>query len=89
MVLVDTSFWIELFAGRMRRRPDDFLSMATCGPVIQEVLQGLRPGRQAQLIRWQMLGPPRIGDPIRVGQFLDAADLYAASRRRGITGSTA
>ena len=85
MILVDTSVWIEMFAGRVQARPDDFLSMATCGPVIQEVLQGLRPGRQEQLIRWQLLGLPRLGDPLTADLFLEAADLYAASRRRGIT----
>ena len=59
--------------------------MATCGPVIQEVLEGLRPGRQAQQIRWQLLGLPRLGDPVAVNLFVEAADLYVASRRRGIT----
>ena len=85
MILVDTSVWIEMFAGRVQARPDDFLVMATCGPVIQEVLQGLRPGRQAQQIRWQLQGLPRLGDPVAVNLFVEAADLYAASRRRGIT----
>lgn len=85
MVLVDTSIWIELFAGRVQARPDDFLNMATCGPVIQEVLQGLRPGPQEQQIRWRLLGLPRLGDPLAVDLFLEAADLYLVSRRRGIT----
>ncbi len=85
MVLVDTSVWIELFAGRVQARPDDFLNMATCGPVIQEVLQGLRPGRQERQIRWQLLALPRLGDPLAVNLFLEAADLYVASKRRGIT----
>ena len=38
MVLVDTSVWIGLFAGRVKASREDFLTMATCGPVIQEVL---------------------------------------------------
>ena len=84
MVLVDTSVWIELFAGRATASREDFLTMATCGPVIQEVLQGLRPGRQAQQIRWQLLGLPRLGDPVAVDLFLEAADLYASARRRGL-----
>ena len=85
MVLVDTSAWIELFAGRVRARPDDFLRMATCGPVTQEVLQGLRPGRQEQQIRWQMLGLSRLGNPLAMNPFLEAADLYVAAKRRGMT----
>ena len=83
MVLVDSSIWIELFAGRANASSEDFLTMTTCGPVIQEVLQGLRPGRQAQEIRWQLLGLPRLGDPLAVDLFLDAAELYASARRRG------
>ena len=74
-----------MFAGRVQARADDFLSFMTCGPVIQEVLQGLRPGRQAQQIRWQLLALHRLGDPVTVELFLEAADLYAAARRRGIT----
>ena len=85
MVLVDTSVWIELFAGRVEASREDFLTMATCGPVIQEVLQGLRPGRQAQQIQWQILGLPCLGDPLAVDLFVDAADLYAVLRRRGLT----
>lgn len=85
MILVDTSVWIEMFAGRVQARPEDFLDMATCGPVIQEILQGLRSGRQAQQIRFHLLALPRIGDPVTVDRYLEAAELYAASRRRGIT----
>ena len=85
MILVDTSVWIELFAGRVQASREDFLNVATCGPVIQEILQGLRPGREASQIRWQLFGLPRLGDPLAVDLFLEAADLYAASRRRGIT----
>ena len=85
MILFDTSVCIEMFAGGVQARPDDFLGSATCGPVIQVVLQGLRPGRQVQKIRWQLLALPRLGDPVTVELFLEAAELYAASRWRGIT----
>ncbi|MDE0126144.1 MAG: PIN domain-containing protein [Bryobacterales bacterium] len=84
-ILADTSVWIEMFAGRVQARPDDFRSMATCSPVTQEVLQGLRPGREGQLIRWRVLCLPRPADPLTVELFLEAADLSAASGRRGIT----
>lgn len=42
MILVDTSVWIELLSkGRLRAIPDeDLLRIATCGPIVQEVLQG-------------------------------------------------
>ncbi len=44
MILVDTSVWIELLSGKLRHsvRQEDLLRFATCGPVLQEVFQGLR-----------------------------------------------
>ncbi len=46
MILVDTSVWIELLRGRQTPAvsPDDLLAFVTCGPIVQEVLQGLREG---------------------------------------------
>jgi predicted nucleic acid-binding protein len=44
----------------------------------------LRPGRQAQPLGFHLLALPRLGDPAAVDHYLEAADLYAASRRRGI-----
>ena len=84
MVLVDTSVWIELFAGRANASREDFLTMATCGPVIQEVVQGLRTGRQAQQLRWQFLGLLRLGDPVGADLFIDAADSVCLSQAAGI-----
>lgn len=60
-----------MIAGRVQVRPDDFQGIATCGPVIHEVLQSLPASR--------------LGDPLAAELFLDAADLYAAARWRGIT----
>lgn len=85
MILIDTSAWIELFAGRAELAADRFPGVATCGPVIQEVFQGLRPGQRARRIRWQMLSLHRLGDPLTLDLFVDAADLYALCRRRGKT----
>ena len=59
--------------------------MSACGWIIQEVLQGLRSGRQAQQIRWRLLGLPLLRDPVTMEIFLEAADVYAASWRREIT----
>ena len=85
MILVDTSVWIEVFAGRVRPSKNDFLKFATCGPIIQEVQQGLRLGKQRSLIQWQMLGLPRLGDPLSADLFVEAADLYSECRQRGLT----
>ncbi len=59
MTLVDSSVWIHLFrfpvpteAVRMDRVIDD---AATCGVVIQEVLQGIQPERYVAKIRRSLL----------------------------------
>ena len=57
----------------------------TCGPVVQEVLQGLRPGLQSDAFRTAFLAIPVVGNPIRVSLFVSAAEIYRQGRRRGIT----
>ena len=87
MILVDTSIWIELLAGKPRRRirEEDLLRFVTCGPVVQEVLQGLKPGLQSDAFRSAFLAIPTVSDPIPLTAFLSAAEIYQQGRRRGIT----
>jgi predicted nucleic acid-binding protein len=87
MILVDTSIWIELLAAKPRRiiREEDILRFVTCGPVVQEVLQGLRPGIQSDAFRTAFLAIPVLSDPIPLALFVSAADIYRQGRRRGIT----
>lgn len=88
MILVDTSVWIELF--RARRPLDleavlDFEEVATCLPVVQEVLQGIGEERAFRLARDAMLAMPMIESPLAQPVFLEAADLYRSARRAGVT----
>jgi predicted nucleic acid-binding protein len=87
MILVDTSIWIELLAGKPRTaiREEDLLRFVTCGPVVQEVLQGLRPGLQSDAFRTAFLAITVLGDPVPLGLFIAAAEIYRQGRRRGIT----
>jgi predicted nucleic acid-binding protein len=87
MILVDTSIWIELLSAKPRSiiREEDVLRFVTCGPVIQEVLQGLRPGVQSDAFRTAFLAIPVVSDPIPLALFVSAADIYREGRRRGIT----
>lgn len=87
MILVDTSIWIELLTGRPRTpiREEDLLRFVTCGPVAQEVLQGLKPGPQSDAFRRAFLAIPTLSDPIPHALFLSAAEIYRQGRRRGIT----
>lgn len=87
MILVDTSIWIELLAGKPRRPvpEEDLLRFVTCSPIVQEVLQGLKPGPQSDAFRRAFLAIPMVSDPIPLALFVSAAEIYQQGRRRGIT----
>ena len=86
MILVDTSIWIELLAGRLGGVEEQrLLRFATCGPVLQEVAQGLRPGSAGEAFRSAILALPILSDPAPARLYLAAADLYRQGRRRGLT----
>ena len=88
MILVDTSVWIELF--RARRALDleaivDFDEIATCLPVIQEVLQGFRDETAFRRSRDAMLALPIVESPLAEDVFSEAVALYRSARRNGLT----
>src|SRR3954454_13212459 len=87
MILVDSSIWIELLAAtpRYTLKKEVLPRLVTCGPVIQEVLQGLRPGQQSEVFRSAFLALPVLSDPVPLELFLSAAEIYRQGRRRGIT----
>ena len=78
MILVDTSIWIELLNGRSRKpvSSEDLLQFVTCGPIVQEVLQGIREGAAAAPFRGAFLAIPRVSDPLSIDTYLQAADIY-------------
>jgi predicted nucleic acid-binding protein len=87
MILVDTSIWIDLLKKKPARsiREVDLLRFVTCGPVAQEVLQGLRPGHQSDMFRSSFLALPLLSDPISIALYLSASEIYRQGRRRGIS----
>ena len=87
MILVDTSIWIEILTRNPRQavREEELFNFVTCGPVVQEVLQGLRPGLQSDAFRTAFLAIPVLSDPVPLGLFVSAAEIYRQGRRRGIT----
>ncbi len=88
MILVDTSAWIEVF-----RKPPrlDLLAVGgldevvTCLPVVQEVLQGFRDEAAFRVAREAMLSLPCVESPLDQARFEEAAGLYRAARRAGLT----
>jgi predicted nucleic acid-binding protein len=88
MLLVDTSVWIEVFRKPSRVRLDqvvDFDDVATCLPVVQEVLQGFRDERAYQTARGALFALPLVDSPLTRPVFDQAIDLYRAARRAGLT----
>ncbi len=86
MLLVDTSVWIEVF-----KRPSRFQlgvdldEAVTCLPIIQEVLQGFREEHAFRIAREAMFALPILESPLTQGVFEEAAQLYRAARRSGVT----
>jgi predicted nucleic acid-binding protein len=88
VVLVDTSVWIEVFRKPSRFQLESALEteeIVTCLPVVQEVLQGFRDERAFALARDAMLSFPIVESPLRTDVVLEAASLYRAARRAGLT----
>jgi predicted nucleic acid-binding protein len=88
MVLIDTSVWIQVFR---RDRPlalERHVALdeiATCLPVVQEVLQGFRDEAAFRTARLSMLSLPTVDSPMDQALFEQAVDLYRVARRAGIT----
>ena len=88
MLLLDTSAWIEVFRKQGRldlERIGGLDEVVTCLPVVQEVLQGFRDERAFRIAREAMLSIPCIESPLPAERFEEAAALYRAARRAGIT----
>lgn len=85
MILLDTSIWIELLNGKLQVSEDDLLRFVTCGPVVQEVLQGIRRGPSADAFREAFLALPCVGDPLPLTMFQTAAEIFSLGRRKGRT----
>jgi predicted nucleic acid-binding protein len=86
VILVDTSVWVEFLGGRIQPlRAGDFHQFVTCGPILQEVLQGLRTGRASDIFQTEIRSLPCLSDPLPVELFLQAAEIYREGRRKGHT----
>jgi len=90
VILVDTSVWIDFFAGRelphvvtLERFIQDNEDLALCGIILTEILQGI--GDDATHRRVQRDLGPLIMLPMPDAVFVRAADIYRKLRKQGIT----
>jgi len=86
-MLVDTSVWIELLNRGLGSsvREQELLNFVTCGPVLQEVMQGLRNVPASDAFREALLALPILSDPLPSPLFLAAAEIYRLGRAKGYT----
>ncbi len=89
MVLVDSSVWIGFFSGHEPdvARVKNLLAVVNrvviCGVVIQEVVQGIRSERRRDHVAGRLSLLPFVEAGCE--EHLEAAELYAGLRKRGIT----
>lgn len=90
MILVDTSVWIDFFPDRdvphVRRLKDALRSgedVIICGPILMEVLQGIRSDRSFRETKQYFEALQSL--PVTFDTFLRSADLYRSLRKKGIT----
>ena len=87
-ILVDTSVWVDFFAGdepvaRTLRPLLMARRVVMCGQVMQEVLQGTRDANALTKMEHQMaMWPYEAETPI---DFVEAARIYARLRWKGVT----
>ena len=84
-VLVDTSIWIAILRGEIKVDRISYRSYLTCGPVVQEVLQGFDEDPISLRYSDLFMKIPRLSDPVPSELFITAADIYRQGRRRGLT----
>ena len=90
IVLIDTTVWIDFFAGRqlphvaaLERLLIHREDICICGIVLTEVLQGIR--QKSEFQKTKELFNAMIFLPMPYSVFLSAAEIYRTLRRKGIT----
>ena len=88
MYLVDTSVWILHFS---KNHPFDLREICApddrvlCPPVYQEILQGIREDTVHRELQTILGAAEMVESPMPLSVWDEAADLYRAARRRGLT----
>jgi predicted nucleic acid-binding protein len=90
MILVDTSVWINFFAGKhspptdaLTKAIEDSVDVCICGLVITEILQGIRSDKEFDRTKNLLSG--LIYLPITKQMFIQASSIYRKIRKNGKT----
>jgi predicted nucleic acid-binding protein len=87
VILVDTSVWIEFFAGRtlLPEVETKVLDFVTCPPVVQEVLQGFSDRSSYAIFEDRFLAFTCLSESVSLDLYVKAAAIYREGRSRGYT----
>lgn len=87
MYLVDTSIWINLLGKKplFRLEAEQLFQLCVVPPIVQELLQGLPHGGPGERLREAVLALPCRAETITTLDYIEAADIFRAGRRRGLT----
>jgi predicted nucleic acid-binding protein len=87
MILVDTSIWINVFSHKSRVSiPIQYYPLlCTCGPIVQEVLQGISSVHEHRVVKDGLLSLSMVANPLPIDIFIEAGELFASGRKRGLT----
>jgi predicted nucleic acid-binding protein len=87
LVLVDTSVWINLLGPTPNQllSAESLYQIATCPPIIQEVLQGVKDDLIYKKISASFLAFPCFDQNLPKERYLEAAMIYRSGRKRGLT----
>ena len=90
MIIVDTSVWIDFFAGKhtkntdyLRKIIENSEDICICGLIMTEVLQGFKSEKEYEKVKNIFSG--LIYLPITKNMFISAASIYRAIRKNGET----
>jgi predicted nucleic acid-binding protein len=87
--LVDTSAWIEVFRRGAVISLEEIVAdrdqIATCLPVLQEVLQGFDDEQAFRIAQTAMYALPCVEAPLTRPLVEESIDLYRRARRAGVT----
>lgn len=87
MFLVDTSVWINLLGKKpsFHLAPEHLFQLVVSPPIVQELLQGLATGPNFEILKSSILALPCSPKLVSLEDYMHAADIYRAGRRRGLT----
>jgi hypothetical protein len=90
MILVDTTVWIDLFAGNatpqvnlLEQLVRDREDLCICGVILTEILQGIKTETNYQKTKEVLLNLLYL--PMTRSTFIQAANVYRILRSKGIT----